>query len=500
MSTTSILQIWRVRLVQEKQQEEAQVNLGPITTMIHTLMDHYLAWKHDGPKELAGNHIFHIGVIGVFCNSDSLEYKQHVNMIQKADESANVALLCVWLLGCLPSQPHIAIRLWAVMDLHGNYMGLAQHVHLRDYFIPCTEVERFKDEVQDRPGEAAREKWFTTCTDNWTAAKAIKENQIQVFKQTECIAEMKQSGELMKYELAAVSWLLNICGEDQAVGHDVFWVSKKMIASSSLRKEVQEKWLKVVVNAFHRFTHNHLCQLENHPLYQVGFGNEDLETCEHIFSSSNNMALLICHTSEFHWKKFLDLHFSQWDSNKYLELSGQFLYNNYKQVLCIIQTHLAELEQFKCSKDITDNDFKSWNWEELEYLKQCVGESDATLIMVQYVELLEKLNFVEETYGSITQVPYLTYTPAEFTSTAGLNESTWQGMNVINSKYASTLQKYQLQLNVMANFKHQHNIINHWTPLHHEYINACEYTKHHAFIWRVGHPPAMSGGWAIPTI
>ncbi|KAI6023279.1 hypothetical protein EDC04DRAFT_2869628 [Pisolithus marmoratus] len=118
----------------------------------------------------------------------------------------------------------------------------------------------------------------------------------------ECIAEMKQSGELMKYELAAVSWLLNICGEDQAVGHDVGWVSKKMIASSSLRKEVQDKWLKVVVNAFHRFTHNHLCQLENHPLYQVGFGNEDLETCEHIFSSSNNMALLICHTSEFHWK------------------------------------------------------------------------------------------------------------------------------------------------------------------------------------------------------
>ncbi|KAI5992333.1 hypothetical protein EDC04DRAFT_2510429, partial [Pisolithus marmoratus] len=48
---------------------------------------------------------------------------------------------------------------------------------------------------------------------------------------------------------------------------------------------------------------------------------KDLETCEHIFSSSNNMAPLICHASEFHWKQFLDLHFSQWDSDKYLELS-----------------------------------------------------------------------------------------------------------------------------------------------------------------------------------
>ncbi|KAI6108386.1 hypothetical protein EV401DRAFT_1871213 [Pisolithus croceorrhizus] len=72
-----------------------------------------------------------------------------------------------------------------------------------NYLIPHAEVERFKDEVWDRPGKAAREKQFTTCTDNWTAAKAVKENQIQVFAQTgifvmacchsfvECIMEMK---------------------------------------------------------------------------------------------------------------------------------------------------------------------------------------------------------------------------------------------------------------------------------------------------------------------
>ncbi|KAI6143864.1 hypothetical protein EDD17DRAFT_1515474 [Pisolithus thermaeus] len=415
-----------------------------------TLVDHYLAWKHNGPKELAGDHIFHVDVIGVFrCSSaDSLEYERHVNVIQKADESANAALLCIGLLGCSPSQPHIAISLQAMMkvlcalqnalghdgpawklcgacpacafeqpdepplspawlhSMDGNQS--AKHLD-GDYFIPHAEVERFKDEVQDRPGEAAREKQFTTCTDNWTTAKAIEENQIQVFEQTsifvmacchgfvECIAEMKRSGELMKYGLAAVSRLLNVCGEDQAVGHDVGCASKKTIASSSLGNKVQEKWLK------------------------VGFSNKDLETCKRIFSSSNNMAPLIHHASEFHWKQFLDLHFSQWDSDKYLELS-------------------------------------------------------------KYVELLEKLNFAEATYGSITQVLYLTYTPAEFTSTAGLNESAWQGTNTINAEYASTLQKYQLQLNVMANFECQHNIIDCWTPLHCEYINAHKYMKHCAFI------------------
>ncbi|KAI6012054.1 hypothetical protein EDC04DRAFT_2870958 [Pisolithus marmoratus] len=139
----------------------------------------------------------------------------------------------------------------------------------------------------------------------------------------------------MKYGLAAVNQLLDVCGQDQAVGHDIGCV----------------------------------------------------ETCKCIFSSSNNMAPLICHASGFHWKQFLGLHFSQWDLDKYLELS--------KQVLHIIQTSLADLEQFKCSKNITDNDFETWHWEGLEYLKQCTGESDATLIVVQYVELLEKLNFAE---------------------------------------------------------------------------------------------------------
>ncbi|KIK11657.1 hypothetical protein PISMIDRAFT_19362, partial [Pisolithus microcarpus 441] len=135
--------------------------------------------------------------------------------------------------------------------------------------------------------------------------------------------------------------------------------------------------------------------------------------------------------------------------------------------------------------DITDNDFESWHREELEYLKRCAGESDANSIAVQYVELLEKLKFAEATYGSVTQVPYLTYTPAEFTSTSGLNESARQGMNAVNAEYASALRKYQLQLNVVANFEHQHNIIDRWTPLHHEYINACEYTKHRVFICAV---------------
>lgn len=124
-----------------------------------------------------------------------------------------------------------------------------------------------------------------------------------------------------KYGLAAVNQLLDVCGPDQAIGHDIGCASKKTIVHSSIGDKARESNLVIVVNAFHGFAHNRICQLENHPLYQTGFGIEDLETCERIFSSSNATASLIRHASLFHWTQFIDLHFDQWDKDKYLELS-----------------------------------------------------------------------------------------------------------------------------------------------------------------------------------
>lgn len=98
-------------------------------------------------------------------------------------------------------------------------------------------------------------------------------------------------------------------------------VPKGTVASSSLGQGAKEANLKIVVNTFHGFAHNRMCQLDNHPLYLQGFGNEDLETCERVFSSSNSTACVIRHASYYHWKQFLDLHFDQWDRDKYLELS-----------------------------------------------------------------------------------------------------------------------------------------------------------------------------------
>lgn len=74
-------------------------------------------------------------------------------------------------------------------------------VFASNYFVPEHEVERFKDEVKSKSRSSS-------CTEHWSAANPAGEGKIKVFEQTgifllacrhgfvECIAEMKQSGEL----------------------------------------------------------------------------------------------------------------------------------------------------------------------------------------------------------------------------------------------------------------------------------------------------------------
>ena len=124
-----------------------------------------------------------------------------------------------------------------------------------------------------------------------------------------------------KYPLATLNELLGAFGEDQGVGYDIGCSHRATVKASSISQKAERNRLVLVVNAFHGHAHNRMCQLRHLPLYLFGFGIEDLETCERIFSASNHVARLIRHASLFHWRQFLDLHFDQWDKDKYLELS-----------------------------------------------------------------------------------------------------------------------------------------------------------------------------------
>ncbi|KAG1882375.1 hypothetical protein F4604DRAFT_1921540 [Suillus subluteus] len=527
-----------------------------------TLVDAYLAWKHNAPSD-DGNtvapNIFHVDIVGI------ADFERAVAIQQHTDELANTALLCAGLIGCSPLQPSIAIRIECLelyhqlrrrqsslsiqaitkvlctlhnvtyfrqrreqfsnaFDIYLQILGqqpdestlLPARLHAMDgnfsakrldgsgsadprifwsrYFISEAQVDQFKADVQRHSGgRSVADSTTGACTENWTAAKSFEENKITVFDQTgifllacrhgiiEVVSEMKRSGELAKYGLAIVDRLLDVCGADQAIGHDIACSSRKTIASSSIGAKAAKLKLQVVVNAFHGFSHDRHCQLRNHPLYLNGLGLEDLETCKRIFASSNSAAVLIRHASPFHWMQYLDLHFDQWDVDRYTKLSA-FLYNNYVQALQIIKTNTPLLDEFKRVQNITDLDFVNWRNEEYEYLSQVAMEPASDAVMVAYVEQLEKLRFAEENYGNATSIPFLTYTPANFTNTSGLNSNVHNTSKAFETDYASALHKYKLQLNVIENFEQRHGIRERWTPHHPDYVKAAQYSQERQFI------------------
>ena len=115
-------------------------------------------------------------------------------------------------------------------------------------------------------------------------------------------------------------------GNDQAIGSDIGCSLSATLAASSITQTARAANVQLVVNAFHGHGHNRMCQLQYHPLYLPGTGLEDFETCERVFSSSNATAALIRHASHFHYVQYLELHFSQWDADKYAELSMSLLF------------------------------------------------------------------------------------------------------------------------------------------------------------------------------
>ncbi|KIK80577.1 hypothetical protein PAXRUDRAFT_158279, partial [Paxillus rubicundulus Ve08.2h10] len=194
----------------------------------------------------------------------------------------------------------------------------------------------------------------------------------------------------MKYPLAMINKLINVCGKDQAISSEIGCQLLKTVATSSLCDKAKGSNLCLAVNAFHGHAHNHKCQLQNHPMYLTGFGLEDLETCKRVFSSSNSVVPLIHHASHFHYIQFLDLQFRQWDKDKYLKLS-QFLKNNYKQAMDVINNNTKELNVYHTMFPDKHFNFEQWQVKELHYLQSVAMEPVHGAQAIQYVKALEKL-------------------------------------------------------------------------------------------------------------
>ncbi|KIK93028.1 hypothetical protein PAXRUDRAFT_41601, partial [Paxillus rubicundulus Ve08.2h10] len=135
------------------------------------------------------------------------------------------------------------------------------------------------------------------------------------------VCDMVQSGELPKYLLAVVDQLLTVYGKDGGCTYDIGCAFPQTLENSSLGPQVKKFNLHMMVGVFHGHAHNCTCQLDWHLMYIKGIRCTEGEGCEHIFSSSNDLAWMTWHATTFHWHQSIEEHFTFWDADKYAFLS-----------------------------------------------------------------------------------------------------------------------------------------------------------------------------------
>lgn len=198
-----------------------------------------------------------------------------------------------------------------------------------------------------------------------------------------------------KYPLAMVSMALLIIGYLLVLGYDIGCSFSSTISRSSLAQRFKELGAFCCVNAFHGYAHSYDCQRKFHPLVIQGMGLEDLEVMERVFSASNTVACLTRHASRYHRHLFIDMHFNQWNRDKYENLAI-FIYNNYVQALETIETESVALDQVKRTLGVEDGNIEKWLKEEKEYLQSIKGREPLwDPHALAYVQLLEKLAEIE---------------------------------------------------------------------------------------------------------
>ncbi|KAH9923377.1 uncharacterized protein B0H18DRAFT_1085727 [Fomitopsis serialis] len=287
-----------------------------------------------------------------------------------------------------------------------------------DIWISPGQVDRFKDEAGSKaPASSLAEaddielpddnealgSSVAVCIERWrNAGPEAHKKMFSLFAITgifACICrhgqlltccDMIRSGELMKYPLAIVNKLIEVYGEDIAVGYDIACAFWKTLERSCLAERARSAHLRGVVCAFHGYSHNCWCQLHWHPMYLEGVGKEDFEGCERLFSESNALAGNTRLATAFHRAQAIKQHFAFWGEQKHTE-SGKFLYNNYKQALKIISNETKVFEVLGRQLGTTPADYEKYLVEERAYLEGLKSEPPEVARRLDYIEALMML-------------------------------------------------------------------------------------------------------------
>ena len=215
-----------------------------------------------------------------------------------------------------------------------------------------------------------------------------------------------------------LSKALEVLPASSASGMDINCGFSITVGNSSLSEHARSADHHFVVNAFHGYAHNYVCQKKNHPTVVSGCGLEDFETMERIFSASNALASITRYASPYRRRLLIDAFFRQWDKDKFENL-GSFILNNYKQALSILERDVPALKESMERLHVTDADLDRWEREEADFLSQLGKEPEQNTLQVEYVELLLSLQAAlsERTkadtsyYGSLGGGPFVVETP-----------------------------------------------------------------------------------------
>ncbi|KIY48693.1 hypothetical protein FISHEDRAFT_73383 [Fistulina hepatica ATCC 64428] len=181
------------------------------------------------------------------------------------------------------------------------------------------------------------------------------------------ICDMIRSGELMKYPIAQVNYLIDTYGKDIGLGYNIMCAFMKTLSSSSIADKVKSSRLVGIVPSFHGHAHSCSCQVDWHPNYVPGMGKEDAEGSEHFFSRSNELAAGTRMCSQFHRRQQLDEYIRFNDDDKYASL-------------------LQISKQYK----LKAADYERFLEEERAYLKSLQKEPAQVTQRCEYMELLQK--------------------------------------------------------------------------------------------------------------
>ncbi|KAF8510448.1 hypothetical protein JB92DRAFT_3083613 [Gautieria morchelliformis] len=343
-----------------------------------------------------------------------------------------------------------------------------------DYFIAQETFDQFAHEVKRKVRKPNNDSGDPTDGDSSveTSMADMMKGMYNAFHETGIfisvcrhgliwtIVDMIRSGELAKYPLATIARLLSVLPPGLGLGYDIACSFSKPLAWSSLGARQQTTGLRMVVPAFHGHAHNRLCQLNFHILMSQGFGLEDLETCERVFSASNAAARLTRHATAFHRTQFIDLFFGQWDADKYENL-GRFLLNNYQQALEILHDMPVRLESLLPGRHLSDAHFSKWLEEERTYLLSKKQEPEENIMASQYVELLRRHDEARILWESSQRLTGEATRTNDKARLRQVTHDTWEGIMFLQRE----LQLVEENLDIGAR----------WTPEHPDYQRAAEY-------------------------